>query len=169
MDKIDTLRLILFLDCNMHCSYCCNEQKEFNSKFVKKKFEEIDYNKYKNVCLSGGEPFLYKNMLYFFLTYLNKNDVYLYTNGTLIDDNDITQLKEFKNLKGINIGIHHINQLRKINPLVLELPVRFAVRDINVKEFTLKYPDILNETNIKPWVMNDCHMSNEEWVLLDEK
>lgn len=30
-----TLRLIITLDCNLSCSYCCNKLSEVNSKIVK--------------------------------------------------------------------------------------------------------------------------------------
>lgn len=62
--KKDTLRLILFLKCNLACSYCCNEIESVNLQFVKKKFTEIDFSGYANVCVTGGEPFLEKVLLY---------------------------------------------------------------------------------------------------------
>jgi molybdenum cofactor biosynthesis enzyme MoaA len=58
--EIDTIRLILTLDCNLKCSYCCNKLESVYSRFVKKSIDEIDFSRYRNVCLTGGEPFLYK-------------------------------------------------------------------------------------------------------------
>jgi molybdenum cofactor biosynthesis enzyme MoaA len=76
---INTVRIILFLKCNMRCSYCCNKKEKFNSQFQEKEFCEIDFSLYKNICLTGGEPFLYKNKLFSVLKKvpLDKN-VYIY-------------------------------------------------------------------------------------------
>ncbi len=51
-----TLRLLLTLDCNLTCQYCCNNISEINSKFIKKKLDDINFDAYSNVCISGGEP-----------------------------------------------------------------------------------------------------------------
>jgi molybdenum cofactor biosynthesis enzyme MoaA len=74
---IDTLRLILFLECNLKCTYCCNRQEQFNSLFREKKISEINFNFYKNICITGGEPFLYKNIFYKILNLLPEDkDIY---------------------------------------------------------------------------------------------
>lgn len=96
---IDTIRIIMFLECNMNCSYCCNKNEEFNSQFNRKSFSEIDFSLYKNICITGGEPFLHKGKLFSILNKipLDKN-IYIYTNGTLIDDSDISRLLKYQNL-----------------------------------------------------------------------
>lgn len=173
----DTIRLILFLDCNMKYSYCCNEQEQFNSQFQKKTFDQIDFSKYKNVCISGGEPFLNKVVLYETINKIeniyyndkryNEPNFYLYTNGLLINDDDIAKLYWVMGLKYVNIGIHTVNQLRNVNPeLQRYLPVRFMAQDIHCEELLKMYPDRLNKENLKPWILNECNMPNEDWVLL---
>lgn len=164
---IDTIRLILFTECNMSCSYCCNEQEQFNKQFVKKKFEEIDFSLYTNICITGGEPFLRKSFSYEILHSLPRHKkIYIYTNGMLIDQKDVFLLEHIAGLKCINIGLHTINQLSKIILVEEYLPVRFMIRDVNKKRFMKAYPERLNEQNIKCWKLNDCSMPNEDWVLL---
>ena len=87
----DTLRLILFLQCNMKCSYCCNEQEQFSSQFIEMYFKDIDFSKYKNVCLSGGEPFLRKSILYSVMYKIPRSkQIFIYTNGLRINNEDIS-------------------------------------------------------------------------------
>lgn len=167
----DTLRLILFLECNMHCSYCCNEIPDISKQFVKKQFRDINFNQYKNICITGGEPFLNKDLLYEVIDKLPEGkNLYIYTNGTLIDDSDLFVLYRMtKNneLKCLNIGLHLIQQLRNIINVEEYLPVRFMLQDIKKELFLAEYPDRLNEANIKTWTVNECTMPNEDWVLLD--
>ena len=168
---IDTIRLVLFLDCNMHCSYCCNKQEQFSSQFKRMKFEEIDFSKYKNVCISGGEPFLNKfKILYNVLNKIPQDkNIYIYTNGTKISAYDIWHLKQIKNLKCINIGIHTPKQLSKITTIETELPVRFMI-PTHLKAKVLKtYQARLMPCNIKIFKINECDMPNEDWVLLEDK
>lgn len=171
---VDTIRLILFKECNMKCSYCCNEQDQFNSQFQEKSLAEINWHKYKNVCFTGGEPFLHKDILYwalgwvegyedFFHDYKKK---YIYTNGLLMDEVDVKLLNESP-IDCVNIGLHTIDQLKRINPKVYqEMPVRFMVQDSKYEEFLKEYPTILNKDNTKQWKLNECNMPNEDWVLL---
>lgn len=167
---IDTIRIILFLDCNMRCSYCCNKQEQFNRQFQKKKFKEIDFSKYKNVCITGGEPFLNKfRVLYPILERIpSDKNLYIYTNGTKITAFDIWSLKQIKNLKCINVGLHTPKQLGRIIHIEHELPVRFMI-PIGMKQKILTiYKDRLMTHNIKIFNLNDCDMHNEDWVLLEE-
>ena len=77
----DTIRLILFLDCNLSCAYCCNEQEQFSSQFIKKDFNDIDFSKYENVCITGGEPFLYPESIWYVINKIPKEKtIYIYTN-----------------------------------------------------------------------------------------
>lgn len=164
----DTIRLILFTQCNMRCSYCCNEQEQFNSQFHKMHFEEIDFSPYKNISITGGEPFLWRNILYDVLnSFPSGKNIYLYTNGILINNNDITCLASYNNLKCINVGIHTLRQLKAVNPnLERALPVRFMVQDKFYDKLLNLYPERVNNNNLKAWKMNECNMPNEDWVQL---
>lgn len=164
----DTLRLILFLECNMSCSYCCNNIKKIRSRFVEKSFSEIDLNKYSNVCITGGEPFLDKRLLYIVLNSIPEfKNVYIYTNGLLINWEDVHLLRKLGNIKGINIGLHTTQQLKKIIHLEKYLPVRFMMQNTKRTQFLKTYPERLNKNNIHPWELNQCEMPNEDWILLE--
>ena len=54
----DTLRLILFEDCNRKCPGCCN--KDFDIKNLP---VENNFSKYKTIILTGGEPMLYPHIV----------------------------------------------------------------------------------------------------------
>ena len=155
----------------MNCSYCCNKNEKFNSQFNKKSLREIDFSLYENICITGGEPFMHKEELFALLEKipLEKN-IYIYTNGTLINDSDIVSLLRYKKLKCLNIGIHTLEQLNSINEdIEKRLPVRFMVRDIYYEELLKRYPQRLNNSNLKSWSLDNCDMPNEEWVLLNSK
>jgi molybdenum cofactor biosynthesis enzyme MoaA len=167
---IDTLRLILFLECNLRCSHCCNEQTQFNSQFKSVRFRYIQWGRYKKLCISGGEPFLNKDLLYFTLQAAPPRlDIFLYTNGLLITDEDIDRLIKIPNLKCLNVGVHTLQQLKSINPnLEQRLPVRFMVQDINVGALLELYPTRVNLSNLRGWKMNECNMPNKEWLVLEK-
>jgi molybdenum cofactor biosynthesis enzyme MoaA len=151
----------------MSCSYCCNEIPEVRSRFVEKKFNEIDFNKYENICITGGEPFLDKRFLYVIINSISEfKKVYIYTNGLLIDWDDIYLLTKFDNIKGINIGLHTIQQLKRIKPVERFLPVRFMMNEDMKQSFLKVYKHRLNDKNIKTWKMNECDLPNEDWILL---
>ncbi len=165
---IDTIRIIISLKCNMHCSHCCNKKERFNSQFQEKKFSDIDFSMYKNVCVTGGEPFFYRNRMFSVLDKIPQDkSIYIYTNGTLINDLDISLLLHYTNLKCVNIGVHTLKQLERVNKnLERKLPVRFMARDIYCNKLLMMYPERLSKDNLKSWAIDQCDMSNEDWVLL---
>lgn len=166
-NPIDTVRLLLTLDCNLNCSYCCNKLEPVYSRFVRKSSDEIDFYRYRNVCLTGGEPFLYKDLLYETISKIPPHmGIYIYTNGLLITDDDVFDLLLVVNLKGLNIGLHTIEQLESINRKVEMLPVRFLARDIYIETLLKTYPERLSLQNLKGWRLNECARPNEDWVLL---
>ncbi len=165
----DTLRLIITLECNLSCPYCCNNIPEFKNQFVKKSFNEIDFSKYKNVCITGGEPFTNKMLLYKMLFRIpyTKN-IYIYSNGLLINDVDIFVLNKTFNLKAINIGLHYSSQINSIQPdIENKFNVRFRIEDKKVYEFLDASPR-LRRANVKGYKLNDCNMPNEDWILLND-
>jgi pyruvate-formate lyase-activating enzyme len=165
----DTIRLILFLGCNLKCKYCCNEQTQFNSQFVEKYFEDIDFTKYSNICISGGEPFLYKNILYDVLDNIEvvaaHCNIYIYSNGLLIGDSDMHILERY-NIRAFNIGLHSLNQISKIIAVEKHFNTRFMINEKLYEKALLKYPERLNTENTKPWILNQCNRPNEDWILL---
>ncbi len=162
----DTIRLIITLDCNFECVYCCNNIEKFNQQFVCKKLLDIDWRNYSNVCITGGEPFLNKDLLYSILDKIpNDKSIYIYTNGVLITRKDVSQLLKY-NVKGLNIGLHKKNQLSDIAD-VDELSPRYTFIDALTEYLLATYPKRLNRGNINPFTLNDCDMPNEDWVVLN--
>lgn len=165
----DTARIIMFLECNFKCRYCCNEQDQFNSLFVEKHLAEIDFDAYQNICVSGGEPFLRKDVLYNVLERIpRQKPIYLYTNGILITDDDIEKLQAY-NIQGINVGIHGVNQVRFVNPgIERRFSVRYLAQDKNSEKLLAMYPGRVTPQNAKFWKLDDCYRENEDWILLKD-
>lgn len=165
----DTVRIIMFLECNFKCSYCCNEKEKFSSQFVEMYFSQIDFSKYSAVCISGGEPFFRKNEMYEVLDRIPRElPIFLYTNGFLITDQDLLLLRKY-NIKCVNIGVHGVNQPKFINKdLERFLPVRWQAQDKNREKLLAMYPERITEENSKFWKMDDCERINEDWILLKD-
>ena len=166
---IDTVRIIISLDCNLSCSYCCNEIPEVRNRFARKALDEINFSGYQNVVITGGEPFYRKDVLFRVLRRIPpEKTIYMNTNGMLITDNDIELLRQYS-IKGITIGLHAIMQPKQLNPrLEMFFPVRYNV-DIEYRDWFLKlWPGILTEENLRGYELNKCDMPNEDWILLDE-
>ena len=167
----DTLRLIMFLDCNFACTYCCNNKKWYSDQFIKKTVYEIDFSSYENVCLTGGEPFLDPEVVFEWLDKIPKDkNVYIYTNGVLITTPHLHQLITYRNLKMINVGLHHKNQINSIHPdLEKFIPVRFLMEDVMTEEIMQNSNGRVHNGNSKQWVRDQCDLPNEDWVLLVEE
>lgn len=153
------------MECNLSCPYCCNKLSEVNSKFIKKKLNDIDFDLYSSVCISGGEPMTqFSKFLEVFLLIPLEIPIYLYTNGLLLDINKASYFN------GIHIGIHYKEQLKEIlakNPTLLTYKgLKLCVQDIYREEYLPNIPD----KYIKTWTMNDCfnNVETEDWVLLEE-
>jgi len=132
----------------------------------------IDFTLYKNICITGGEPFYRKYDLYGTLSYLKTNypdkNIYINSNGLLIDRLDIKILKiHFPGVKGINIGLHSVEHVRKVIDVEHDLPVRFLINDNLKEQYLLANPGRLNDGNSKTWTMNKCDRDNEDWFFLN--
>jgi len=160
-----TLRLIITLDCNLKCEYCCNKLPEVNSKFIKKKLADINWAQYKDICISGGEPLLARELIHeIYMIIPIFIPIYLYTNGLLMSNARVSYFN------GINVGIHYKEQLKEIlenNPNLLSYKgLRLCVQDIYKDEYLSNIPD----KYIKTWTMNDCfnNVETEDWILLEK-
>lgn len=158
-----TLRLIITLECNLSCIYCCNKIPEINSKFIKKKLEDIVFEQYENICISGGEPFLKRNIINEVISSTHwRTPIYIYTNGIFLTESDIQAFD------GVNIGIHYKSQIKEIlgNTNVLQDNIKLCVQDIHRDEYLPNIPD----KYVKTWSMNNCfnNIETEDWILLEE-
>ena len=73
----------------------------------------------------------------------------------------------FPNVKGINIGLHSIEQVRSVRDIEHKMPVRFLINDELKEQFIMANPGRLNEKNCSTWHMNNCDRSNEDWYFLN--
>lgn len=168
---VDTARIIMFLECNFKCRYCCNEKTQFNREFVEIALKDISWEKYKVACVSGGEPFFNKAALWETLKWIPRHiPVYIYTNGILINKDDVNRMSlHYPNISGFNVGIHGVNQPKFIIPELDEVfSVRWQAQDINREKLLSMYPDRITESNSKFWKMDDCYRRNEDWFLLTD-
>jgi uncharacterized Fe-S cluster-containing radical SAM superfamily protein len=163
-----SLRLLVTLDCNLGCGYCCNNRPEVKSQFKKK--SEIDYGQYKDVCITGGEPFLDKEYLFNILDEIpDDTTFYLYSNGLLINWMDAFSLCEFyQNFGGISVTIHSIRDYPKIAWIYpfMKDKVRWRVQDTKLEQLYESFPET-RDMVVKTWTDGICHVPNEDWVVLE--
>jgi len=163
----DTVRIVVDWKCNLKCSYCCNERPDIQAQFVEKELSQINFDNYKNVCISGGEPLLFKDRILDICSLLTNQYVILYSNGIYMTEQTAKELDE-NGVHAINIGLHYPTSFDKIISNVLEftkdtnLSIRFHVWE---KYQELELEKKFNAT-IKYWVMDDCDRINEDRVVL---
>lgn len=165
--KVDTIRLVVDWKCNLKCSYCCNERPDIQAQFTAKELSEIDFSRYNNVCISGGEPLMFKDRIFNICSMLDKQFVILYSNGLFMTEQTAKEL-DAAGVNAINVGLHYPKSFDKIIQNVLEstkdtkLSVRFHVWE--------KYRDLDLENKfnaiVKYWVMDECDRINEDRVVL---
>ncbi len=165
---IDTARILVDWLCNLKCPYCCNEQDRFRKDIKPIDINAIDFNKYTNFCVSGGEPLLHIEKVKDVCGRIPKGKlVILYTNGLLLNAANAALMQSL-GFSGINVGLHYPKTFDRLIAQCTEaakdtaLKVRFHLQDIYEKEFTAKYPDV----SFRFWKMDDCDRDNEERFVL---
>ena len=165
---IDTLRILVSWQCNLKCSYCCNEQERFRKDIHPVAFDLVPWSQYANFCVSGGEPFLNFATVKRVCEHIPKDRmVILYTNGTLLNRPLAEKCVEL-GIKAMNVGLHYANSFATIIKRVTEatqgLPinVRFHAQDVYQNDLPQRYPN----TSFRFWTMNDCDRANEHRVVL---
>jgi len=103
--------------CNLRCSHCYQDNynvKNMSLKDLLKIANNLDiamakWKKQGRVSLTGGEPFLKPKILCSLLDYFEKSDNFYWlgilTNGTLISNNIVEQLKKYPKLQEIQISL----------------------------------------------------------------
>lgn len=181
------LRLILSDDCTQNCIFC---SKDFNKNksmemSIEHAFNCIDSFKDINgdtVCLSGGEPTLYK---YFseLLAYIKKNTlkVQLTTNGTLIQNLTDTQLQNIDiihiSLNSIDIDNYKLiarpenegsfNQILCNLERLLNLNITFTINTVYLDEFPDEIEKIISLSKIKGFnvqIMNNMFAGSQYFM-----
>lgn len=165
---IDTARILVDWLCNLKCSYCCNEQDRFRKDIKPIALDGIDFTKYENFCVSGGEPLMHMEKVKSVCGRIPKGKlIILYTNGILLNATNAA-LCESIGIVGMNIGLHYPKTFDNLIKSVTEatkdtgLMIRFHLQDIYEKEFTTKYPNV----TFRFWKMDDCDRGNEERFVL---
>ena len=170
MNTVDTARILVDWKCNLKCSYCCNEQERFRSGITPIKLGEIDFSKYKVVCISGGEPLLFLDRVQEVCGLTNLDSLrIIYSNGLLWTD-EIARKLVHSGVNAANIGLHYPHTFHKIIHQVelatLGLPIttRYHVWEKYKDEMLSRYPAI----PFRFWTMNDCDRSNEDRFILTQ-
>ena len=105
--------------CNNRCKHCYHADYDRNNEMsldqlieiadqIEDSLEKWDF--YCSMSVTGGEPFTRKDDLFVLLSYIEDNceriDHYdILTNGTLINDDDISKLKKYKKLRRIQVSM----------------------------------------------------------------
>lgn len=90
-------------ECNLNCKHCRvsekNDSEKLSLREAKNMLAEFWYNGITMLNLSGGEPFLRKD-IFEILDYTQKfDDIVITTNGTLLDEEKCKKLSTYKNIK----------------------------------------------------------------------
>jgi organic radical activating enzyme len=162
---IDTLRLLVDWKCNLKCPYCCNEQDRFRKNIKPiNNLNDIDWAKYRFVCISGGEPLLFIDRV-FEVAFRSLGFNIIYSNGLLWNQSIADRLYDI-NIKAANIGLHYPKSFNSIISNILsiktDISIRFHVWDKYKEEMLAKYPNV----NFRFWTLNDCDRDNEERFVL---
>lgn len=166
---IDTLRVLVSWKCNLTCSYCCNEQPRFRDPIRPTKLSEIDFSRYQNVCISGGEPLLFPDRIRAVCSLAQDSTIILYTNGVFLNAGMAGMLEQW-GVDFVNVGLHEPKSFAKLIEsvsqavLFTKLAVRFHIQDIYETQITRLFPDV----PVRFWKMDDCDRANEERVVLTD-
>ena len=107
-----TARILMTLECNRSCDYCANKSKKVKKRFKKiKSIADINYRRYDEVCITGGEPFMCLDRTEHAIRYISEENrnikIFLYTTYF---KNSISYKKRlrafFYLISGVNYTIH---------------------------------------------------------------
>lgn len=178
--------------CNLDCKHCRvsqkNNKEQLSQKQAKELLSQLWYSGITDLNLSGGEPFLRKD-LFELLEFCNKfESIVITTNGTLIDEEVCKKLTKFTNVK-LSISLDgkeatHDEFRRKKGtfkkimntlPLLKKYNIKYAIKYTLSKETVEDVLDIVrliaekgaNEFNVRRVIV--AGNANEEMVISNEK
>ena len=168
----ESLNIILGYVCNYKCSYCSvlkDVIKNIHYKFTKKDLDNIDEciekNNIKDISILGGEPFLFRDVLYVLYDHIYKKypknniNFRIITNATLMNEFDFKYLNRaylkisVQSLNGKEKSIHHLIKNNKLGYKVIDEIRKFnrymfsRVILLNEKEW---YKDIIDINKVFP-------------------
>lgn len=165
---VDTLRILVSWQCNLKCSYCCNEQPQFRKDIHPTTLDAIPWNQYMNFCISGGEPLLNFPIVKKVCERIPADRLkILYTNGFLLGQTVAWKLTDM-GITAVNVGLHNPETFGRLIRDVTKatqdtrLSVRFHAQDIYAYDLKRNYPT----TSFRYWKMNDCDRGNEHRCVL---
>lgn len=101
-------------DCNLNCEFCHRYDhlsEYYDIYYLEKTMEIFSENKITNVILSGGEPLLHPQFFEIIKTlHTNKFSVDVCTNGTLLTDKNITELRKY--ISEISVSLDGYTNIR---------------------------------------------------------
>jgi len=189
--------------CNLHCIHCYQEgyniHPEFSFAQLKKIANKITlalkkWHKKGRIALTGGEPFL-KKELFPLMDYLEQNEyiwrIGILTNGTLIDEKVADRLKTFQKLYYIQISLDGaseetndfirgkgsyekaINSFRLLHRKGINTRLMFTVHKRNIQEvpslIDLAIKEKINTLTIERFVPEGKGVKIKDWFLSKEE
>ena len=162
-------RLIITLDCNRKCHYCCNTPEmlasatHINDLSVFKDYDEI--------CITGGEPMLYPEKVIDISNTLkryNNNKIYLYTAHAI----GLPLVINRGSIDGIHYTLHNsvsASDFAYVQALAhIEKGVSFRAYILpGHKDIILLDTSDWARLEIKPWI-KDCPLSENETLFILE-
>ncbi len=108
-------------ECNLRCKHCYHESYKSDDVNISKLIEIADHlcfaldkwGKKGSFSITGGEPLMNPELLFQLLDYLetrNVDRVDLLTNGTLLSDNIIYNLKRYKKLRRLQLSLEGLRE-----------------------------------------------------------
>jgi uncharacterized Fe-S cluster-containing radical SAM superfamily protein len=168
---IDTICALVDWKCNLKCSYCCNEIPRFRNQIKPIAFADIDWKKYPNVCISGGEPLLFPERVKRICVAALDAYKILYTNGVFLTEGMADDLSRW-GIAAVNVGLHVEKSfdvlIKRIcyNVRYQNFNTRFHVRNIYRP---LVYKWEAQGINFRYWKMGDCDRPNEDRVIITDR
>ncbi|MBT7339090.1 MAG: hypothetical protein HN802_05325 [Candidatus Jacksonbacteria bacterium] len=170
---LDTMRLLLTEDSNLDQSWCV---KPGSQEIIHKiGLADLPWKEFNKICIDGGEPFIYWEAMWDLLeTMPADKDIWIYTNGLLIEPFMLEMLNSIPEVKGLNIQVYFPEQIRGITPLVDKyMDVRWDIKQIDYKHYLQKYHQRLGtllpgSKNFKIWAAGDDERENELVVSIED-
>ncbi len=168
MNKI--ARLIITLDCNKKCSYCCNTPKMLASATRINNLSAL--KNYDGICITGGEPMLNPNRTANIIVELSSYNKPLYLYTALFHP-ELYTIIPF--LKGIQYTLHtgctdiDLQSLLYMEGLIPQFPEKsyrlYIQKDIDQQIHIV--PSFWDRLEIKDWI-EDCPLPKNETLFILE-
>ncbi len=148
---------IRFSGCNLHCDYCDTPHDEnmtcYTTLSLVEKINTFDLKNIHSISLTGGEPLLHMGFLLDFLP-LCTNQIYLETNGTLVEPFD--NVAKFIDIAAVDIKLNSVSNQGSLFNTHDEF-IKIAVKH-NVKTFA---KIVFDENILNSEIHDSCKLSQK--------